>query len=95
MLDEKLDFLPLDESYNLFNSNERIEGTRFSWVYNNEELWECDLYYQWVTLDDVKKEMLEVFWKEDFIIWKWEDEFAEFTTEVYPAPTYIDLINNN
>jgi len=30
MLDEKLDFLPFKESYILYNSNEKIEKTRFS-----------------------------------------------------------------
>ena len=39
-----------------------------------------------------KKEMIEVFWNEEFIVWKGYDEFEEFTTEVCPAPTYIDLI---
>lgn len=91
MLDEKLDFLPFEESYQLFNSNEKIEKTRFSYVYNNEELWDIDLN-NWNTIEEVKEEMIEVFGYEDFVIWKWYDEFDEFTTEVCPAPTYIDLI---
>jgi len=91
MLDEKLDFLPLKESYELYLSPEKIEKTRFSWIYNNEELGDICLN-NWSSLVEVKDEMINVFWREDFVIWNGRDEFEEFTVDVCPAPTYIDLI---
>jgi hypothetical protein len=91
MLDEKLDFLWFEDSYKLFLSDEKVENTKFSWVYNSEELWDICLRY-WNTLDEVKKEMIEVHWYEEFVVWNWYDEFKEFTVKVCPAVTYTDLI---
>lgn len=89
MLTEKLDFLPFNESYELFKSDEKVTSKLY-WIYNGEEL-EKNLD-NWNTLDEVIEDMREVFWKEEFVIWTWYNDFQEFTVKVCPAPTYIDLI---
>jgi len=93
MLKEKLDFLPLEESLELYNNWIKLE-TKFWWVYDNEELsWDnWDLEFRWDNLDEIKQEMMKVHNKETFVVWKSYDEFNEFTTDICPAPTYIDLI---
>jgi hypothetical protein len=88
MLDEKLDFLPLEESLELNNSGVTLE-TRFWWVCNAEELGEDGE-------DMSTKEILAHFGKDPLdyylTIGRPYDEFAEFTIDLAPAPTYIDLI---
>lgn len=93
MLDNKLDFLWLDDSLEL-NQWEWAVITKFSWVYNDEELDWLDWVLEFTenSLLKVKKEMQKIYGEETFIIGKWYDEFEEFTTKVCPSPTYIDLI---
>jgi len=93
MLEEKLDFLPLKESLELYNSWIKLE-TKFYWIYDSEELSgdDWDLEFRWDNLDEIKQEMMKVFWEETFVVWNKYNEFAEFTAEICPAPTYMDLI---
>lgn len=85
MLDERLDFLPLEESLQLVEADINLD-TRFHYVCSVEEIGDDyetprefaeavqELYYEHITIGD------------DY------DHFEEFTHGICPAPTYIDLI---
>lgn len=91
MLDEKLDFLPLLESIELYESGVAYES-RFHWVMNSEEL-ENNGYKR--TPAQLLEEYDEIYGlgnTSELKIGKSEGEFDEFTLVVCPAPTYIDLI---
>lgn len=89
MLDGKLDFLPLKESLELHDSGEVVE-TKFMWVMNVEEIPEHDE----LTTEELFKEFIEIYdLSDDYALTIGrDDEFDEFTLELCPAPTYIDLI---
>lgn len=91
MLEEKLDFLPLNESIELHEAG-TILKTKFSWVINSEELEDNG---DGKTTSELLKEYDEIYGLEndwELRVGKSDDEFDEFTLELCPAPTYIDLI---
>lgn len=90
MLDEKLDFLPLKESIELFDSGIELE-TRFNWIMNTEEI--SDEPYN-LTTEELFKEYDEVFGLDNSYALRIGDteDFDEFTYTLCPAVTYIDLI---
>lgn len=93
MLNEKLDFLPLKESYELFKSDEKVEQTTMYWMYNDEEIYfeEDEDYYD---MKKVKKAMKEIEMTPDgmFFIWNFDSADEDYNVEFCPCPTYIDLI---
>lgn len=91
MLDEKLDFLPLNESLQLFDSGVELK-TRFWWVCRNEELEDNG---NDMTTEEIFSSLKEIYGDIDdyhLTVGKSYDEFDEFTLGLAPAPTYIDLI---
>jgi len=91
MLDEKLDFLPLKESLELLNSGVKL-NTQLSWVVCTEEL--GDNGYD-MTPEQIIEEHGKIYGKDDkknLTVGNSYNEFDEFTLELCPAPTYIDLI---
>lgn len=90
MLDEKLDFLPLKESIELKESGITLE-TKFNWIVRSEELEDNG---QDMTIEEILKEVEEIYGLEnDYALTVGDSEkFDEFTLELCPAPTYIDLI---
>jgi hypothetical protein len=91
MLEEKLDFLPLKESLDLYNSGIVLK-TEFSWVMHSEEIEDSG---NGMTTEELFKAYDEIYGldNKDYLkIGKSQDEFDEFTLELCPAPTYIDLI---
>ena len=91
MLDEKLDFLPLKESLELSRAGVDLE-TRFWWVCRTEELEENG---DEMSTEEVLSSLEEIYGEpSDYFltIGKIHDEFDEFTLDLAPAPTYIDLI---
>lgn len=83
MLDEKLDFLPLKESLELYNLIGDSVETRFWWVANIEEVedaWSLMIDDLLIALDE-EPEIGEKGYKYD-----------EFTFDLAPAYTYIDLL---
>lgn len=96
MLDEKLDFLPIEESLELLNSGEKVE-TRLNWIAYIEEVadgYDCDI-------EDMFKELEEAYgiYDDSGKISKYtkcfslkENDDDSFDREICPAPTYIDLI---
>lgn len=86
MLEEKLDFLPLEESLQLVESGVILE-TRFHYVCSVEELTE-DGYN---TPREYAEASEEIFGEWGIEIGD-EERFDEFTYGICPAPTYIDLI---
>lgn len=92
MLDEKLDFLPLEESLQLVESGINLE-TNFFWVINVEELGTDDKEPYEMTTEELLENYQEVFGDSDYGLRVGNsEEFDEFTLELAPAPTYIDLI---
>lgn len=92
MLDEKLDFLPLEESLQLVESDINLE-TNFFWVINVEELGTDDKKLYEMTTEELLENYREVFGDRDCGLRVGNsEEFDEFTLELAPAPTYIDLI---
>ena len=90
MLDEKLDFLPVKESIELFDSGVKLD-TRFWWVMAGEEIENA----QDLATEDLFLAYDEIYGldNEDYLrVGKEYDEFDEFTVDICPAPTYIDLI---
>lgn len=91
MLDERLDFLPLKESLELFESGIVLK-TNLSWVVNSEEI-EDNGYG--MSKQEIIDAHAEIFGENDrnyLKVGKSYDEFDEFTLVICPAPTYIDLI---
>lgn len=91
MMDEKLDFLPLEDSLRLLEEGCKL-NTMFSWVVCTEELEDCG--YD-MTPTEIIKEHADIYGENDrnyLKVGKSYDEFDEFTLELCPAPTYIDLI---
>lgn len=90
MLDDKLDFLSLEDSLALHNSVEVYES-RFWWVARSEELENNGFD---MSAEEVIKECLEIYGDSDYgiTIGDRHEQFDEFTLELFPAPTYIDLI---
>ena len=93
MLDEKLDFLPLEESIQLVDCDINLD-TRFSWVINVEELGTSEKEYYEMTTEELLENYREVFGDSDYglKVGDSDQEFSEFTMGLAPAPTYIDLI---
>lgn len=90
MLDEKLDFLPLKESLELFDSGVKLD-TYFWWVMAGEEIENA----QDLDTEDLFQAYDELYGLDnsDYLrVGKEYDEFDEFTVDLCPAPTYIDLI---
>lgn len=87
MLDEKLDFLPLEESLQLFEAGIELT-TKFHHVCNKEELDE-DGYE---TAREYVDACNEIYGSDRIEIGDDYDHFSEFTHSICPAPTYIDLI---
>ena len=84
MLDEKLDFLPLEESLLLKEAGIEVK-TKFSWVCSIEEIgdeFETSREFAEAAIDFYGEDEIEVGY----------DNHAEFTYDICPAPTYIDLI---
>lgn len=91
MFDEKLDFLPLADSVELFDSGIELE-TQFWWVMCSEELTDNG---NGLTTEELFFEYDELYGidNKDYLrVGKEYDEFDEFTLALCPAPTYIDLI---
>jgi hypothetical protein len=91
MLDEKLDFLPLEESLQLLECDINLD-TRFSWVCRTEELEDNGEY---MTTKQLLASLEDIYGEpQDYhlTIGKKYDEYDEFTLDLAPAPTYIDLI---
>ena len=91
MLDEKLDFLPLKESLELYSSGVKLE-TRFWWVCRNEELEDNGEY---MTKEEVLIALEEIYGDGNdyaLTIGNRYEQFDEFTLELASAPTYINLI---
>ena len=91
MLVEELDFLPLAESVKLYESGVKVE-THFWWVMNSEELEDNG---EGKTIAELLKEYDEIYGLySNCNLRKGNrtEEFDEFTLELCPAPTYIDLI---
>ena len=86
MLDEKLDFLPVEESLQLTEAGVEYK-TRFSYVVSIEELDE-DLSNPREILDAA----IEFYGVHGVEIGDDYDHFEEFTFGICPAPTYIDLL---
>lgn len=92
MLDEELDFLPLEESLQLVESDINLE-THFSWVINVEELGTDYKEPYEMTTEELIENYREVFGDSDYGLRVGNsEEFDEFTLKLAPAPTYIDLI---
>ena len=88
LLEWKLDFLPLEESLQLVEAGIRLETT-FSYVANIEEIADAED----MTPRQVVEEIKEIFGNSYGLeIGNRYDHFDEFTLEICPAPTYIDLI---
>lgn len=90
MLDEKLDFLPLKESLELFDSGVEVKTT-FSWVMHIEEIPD----HEDMTSEELFEAYDEIYGLDNDYYLKVgnrDEEFDEFTLELCPAPTYIDLI---
>ena len=89
MLNEKLDFLPLEESRILYENGLELE-TKFYWVSSVEEV--DDNGYN-MTDNEILEELHDIFGEDtDMIRIGTVNEFDEFTHIFCPAPTYIDLI---
>lgn len=91
MIEEKLDFLPLKESLELYNSGEVYEST-FWWVARSEELENNGFD---MSVEEIIKECFELYGDNSdygIKIGDRHNQFDEFTLELFPAPTYIDLI---
>lgn len=91
MLEEKLDFLPLKYALELYDSGVQIE-TRFSWVCRSEELEDNG---DDMTTEEIFNSLEEIYGEPDdyhLTIGVLNETFDEFTLELCPAPTYIDLI---
>lgn len=95
MLEEKLDFLPLEESLELIKGGVKLETTMNYIAYTEEveDGYDCDLEYLFKELDEV----YGVYDSEGrFIIdgytLKLGAEEDSFERIIAPAPTYIDLI---
>ncbi len=87
MLDEKLDFLPLEESLQLVECDINLD-TRFHYVCSVEEIGD-----EYETPREFAEAIHEVYGGSDGIeIGDDYDHFEEFTHGLCPAPTYIDLI---
>jgi hypothetical protein len=90
MLEENLDFLPLEESIALFDSGVEL-NTRFWWVCRNEEL---DNNGEDMNTEEIISSLEEIYGELDdyyITIGKQYDEFDEFTLPLAPAPTLADL----
>jgi hypothetical protein len=88
MLEEKLDFLPLKESLELHDSGIVVK-TKFGWVICVEEFPD----YDELTTEELLERYDEIYGDNDYHLSIGDEEkFDEFTLELCPAPTYIDLI---
>ncbi len=93
MLDEKLDFLSVEDSLELWYSlskEDEIE-TRFWWVARTEELGDnADSMPE----EEIISEIRELYGDDEYAlrIGRKGEEFDEFTNDLCPAYTYIDLI---
>lgn len=95
MLEEKLDFLPIGDAYELYKQGIILE-TREHYVISVEEFEEWDFegketeFYikeilkDYPSLEEAVNRVIEI--GDDY------DHFDEFTYGLFPAPTYIDLI---
>lgn len=91
MLEEKLDFLPLKESLELYDSGVKLK-TMFSWVMRSEELENNGFDMSTEELLNACEELYGLDNDYTLKIGDRYDEFDEFTLELCPVPTYIDLI---
>lgn len=88
MLEEKLSFLPLEESLQLKDADVNLD-TEFYWVGMIEEVpdhWDLDDDNILIEIEDIYGQPT------DMVRVGRKDEFDEFTHVFCPAPTYIDLI---
>lgn len=91
MLEEKLSFLPLKESLELLNSGEEL-NTHLYWVMNIEEITDNG---NGMSIEEILAEFEDIYGlggNYALRIGRKDDEFDEFTLNLCPAPTYIDLI---
>lgn len=86
MLDEKLDFLPLEESLQLIEAGVELK-TKFSWVCSVEEIDD-----DFDTRRQCAEAALDFYGENGVEIGNGYDHHEEFTYDICPAPTYIDLI---
>ena len=91
MLEEKLDFLPLQDSFKLKESGVHLE-TRFGWVLNIEEMPEGISEKPLDEILEIVKDLYGDYYDNYLTIGDSYSAFDEFTLELCPAPTYIDLI---
>lgn len=86
MLDEKLDFLPLEESLQLKEAGIEVK-TKFSWVCSIEEIGD-----EFETSREFAEAAIDFYGEDEIEVGNGYDHHAEFTYDICPAPTYIDLI---
>ncbi len=96
MLEEKLDFLPLEESLELFNAGIELETT-FSYGAFTEEVedgYDCELDFLFSELDEVYGiyDSEGKFKIDNYTLKFLTNEDESFERIICPAPTYIDLI---
>lgn len=91
MLEEKLDFLPVAESIELFDSEVELD-TRFWWVMRSEELENNGEDMTTEELFEAYDELYGLGSDYGLTIGDRHEQFDEFTLELCPAVTYIDLI---
>ncbi len=95
MLDEKLDFLPIEDAHKLYEqgiivpSREHycisIENfTEFNGVGDETEFYIKEILETYSSLERAQGKLIEIGDSYDL--------FEEFTYALFPAPTYIDLI---
>lgn len=87
MLDEKLDFLPLEESLQLVEAGVELK-TKFSWVCSFEEIGD-----EFETPREFAEAAIDLYGEYYGVeIGNGYNHHEEFTYDICPAPTYIDLI---
>ena len=86
MLDERLDFLPLEESLQLVECDINLD-TRFHYVCSIEEIGD-----EFETPREFAEAIDEFYGDDHVAIGDDYNHFEEFTYGICPAPTYIDLI---
>lgn len=91
MLGKKSNFLPLKEALELYESGVKLE-TRFWWVCRSEELEDNGDNMSVIEILDSLEEIYGEFNDYYLTIGNRHNQFDEFTLELCPAPTYIDLI---
>ena len=91
MLENRLDFLSLENSLKLYESGVELD-TRFHWVVCTEELPDNGYGMSSQEIISTHDEIYGEGMRDYLKIGDGCNEFDEFTLSLCPAPTYIDLI---